>query len=122
MKYFVITDSTDTQVGLRLAGIEGVVVREEALARAAIQTAAADPDIAVLLITEKLAALCQDLIAPLKLTAQRPLVVGMVFYGDVASRGLTFVDSQGELRCVSINMSGKDGSILLVEEDLNRPE
>ena len=73
MKYFVITDSTDTQVGLRLAGIEGVVVREEPLVRAAIQTAAADP--AVLLITEKLAALCQDLIAPLKLTAQRPLVV-----------------------------------------------
>ena len=70
MKYFVITDSTDTQVGLRLAGIEGVVVREEPLVRAAIQT-----DIAVLLITEKLAALCQDLIAPLKLTAQRPLVV-----------------------------------------------
>ena len=70
MKYFVITDSTDTQVGLRLAGIEGVVVREEPLVRAA-----ADPDIAVLLITEKLAALCQDLIAPLKLTAQRPLVV-----------------------------------------------
>ena len=69
MKYFVITDSTDTQVGLRLAGIEGVVVREEPLVRAAI------PDIAVLLITEKLAALCQDLIAPLKLTAQRPLVV-----------------------------------------------
>ena len=75
MKYFVITDSTDTQVGLSLAGIEGVVVREEPLVRAAIQTAAADPDIAVLLITEKLAALCQDLIAPLKLTAQRPLVV-----------------------------------------------
>ena len=59
MKYFVITDSTDTQVGLRLAGIEGVVVREEPLVRAAIQ----------------MAALCQDLIAPLKLTAQRPLVV-----------------------------------------------
>ena len=38
MKYFVITDSTDTQVGLRLAGIEGVVVREEPLVRAAIQT------------------------------------------------------------------------------------
>ena len=48
MKYFVITDSTDTQVGLRLAGIEGVVVREEPLVRAAIQTAAADPDIAAL--------------------------------------------------------------------------
>ena len=75
MKYFVITDSTDTLVGLRLAGIEGGVVREEALARAAIQTAADDPEIAVLLITEQLAAQCQDMLAPMKLTAQRPLVV-----------------------------------------------
>ena len=75
MKYFVITDSTDTLVGLRLAGIEGVVVREEPLARAAIQTAADDPEIAVLLITEQLAAQCQDMLAPMKLTAQRPLVV-----------------------------------------------
>lgn len=75
MKYFVITDSTDTQVGLRLAGIEGVVVREESQVRDAIEAAAADPEIAVLLVTERLAALCEDLIAPMKLAAQRPLVV-----------------------------------------------
>ena len=75
MKYFVITDSTDTQVGLRLAGIEGVVVREESQVRAAVEAAAADPEIAVLLITEKLAALCGDLIIPMKQSAQRPLVV-----------------------------------------------
>ena len=75
MKYFVITDSTDTQVGLRLAGMEGVVVREEFEVRRAIEQAAKDPEIGVLLITERLAALCADQIAPLKLTAQRPLVV-----------------------------------------------
>ena len=75
MKYFVITDSTDTQVGLRLAGMEGVVVREEFEVRRAIDQAARDPEIGVLLITERLAALCADQIAPLKLTAQRPLVV-----------------------------------------------
>ena len=75
MKYFVITDSTDTQVGLRLAGVEGVVVREPSQVRDAIQAAAADKEIGVLLITEKLAAMCQDLIDPMKLTAQRPLVV-----------------------------------------------
>ncbi|WP_297209730.1 V-type ATP synthase subunit F [uncultured Flavonifractor sp.] len=75
MRYFVITDSTDTQVGLRLAGVEGVVVREPDQVRQAIQTAAADREIGVLLITEKLAAMCQDLIAPMKLAAQRPLVV-----------------------------------------------
>ena len=75
MKYFVITDSTDTQVGLRLAGIEGVVVRGEAEARRAVETAAQDPEIGILLITEKLAALCEAQLAPLKRTAQRPLVV-----------------------------------------------
>ena len=75
MKYFVITDSTATQVGLRLAGIEGVVVREESQVRSAVEAAAADPEIAVLLITEKLAALCGDLIIPMKQSAQRPLVV-----------------------------------------------
>ena len=75
MKYFVITDSTDTQVGLRLAGIEGVVARDPERVRAAVQSAAADPEVAVLLTTEKLAAQCRDLIDPMKLAAQRPLVV-----------------------------------------------
>ena len=45
------------------------------LFRPAVRTAVDDPDIAVLLITEKLAAQCQDLIAPLKLAGRRPLVV-----------------------------------------------
>ena len=75
MKYFVVTDSTDTQVGLRLAGIEGQVVREPEQARQAIQAAAADPEIGVLLITEHLAQTCADLIAPMKLSAHRPLVI-----------------------------------------------
>lgn len=75
MKYFVITDSTDTQMGLRLAGIEGVVVRDAEAAGKAIREASADPEIGVLLITEGLAALCEELIAPMKLTAHRPLVV-----------------------------------------------
>ena len=43
--------------------------------RSAVEAAAADPEIAVLLITEKLAALCGDLIIPMKQSAQRPLVV-----------------------------------------------
>ena len=46
----------------------------------------------------------------------------MVFYGDVASRGLTFVDEQGQFHCMSIHMSGEDGSILLVEEEVPAPQ
>lgn len=75
MKYFVITDSTDTQVGLRLAGIDGLVVREEATARSAITAAVADPSVGVLLVTEGLATQCADLLAPVKMSAHRPLVV-----------------------------------------------
>ena len=45
MKYFVITDSTDTQVGLRLAGVDGVVVREESAVREALRTALDDSSI-----------------------------------------------------------------------------
>lgn len=75
MKYFVIADNNDTHVGMRLAGIEGVVCRTEEAARAAIDQAVADPEIGILLITERLAKQCEDKIAPLKMTLLRPLVV-----------------------------------------------
>lgn len=75
MKYFVITDSSDTLVGLRLAGIEGVLIGKGELANEAIQKATQDPDIGILLITERLAAQCSELLVPLKSTAHRPLVV-----------------------------------------------
>ncbi|MEG0764753.1 MAG: V-type ATP synthase subunit F [Pseudoflavonifractor sp.] len=75
MKYFVITDSTDTLVGLRLAGMEGVVVRSAEEVSAALDLSLSDPDIGVLLITEGLAKLCAERIAPLKMTAHSPLVL-----------------------------------------------
>ena len=52
MRYFVISDNTDTQVGLRLAGVEGVVARSKEEAEKAIQKALADDTVGILLITE----------------------------------------------------------------------
>ena len=75
MRYFLIADNVDTQVGMRLAGIEGVVVHGSGEAEKAVRDAAADETIGVLLINEKSAALCKALISELKLTAHRPLVV-----------------------------------------------
>ena len=75
MKYFVITDSTDTQVGLRLAGIEGVVVHEEDEVRKALSDAMEQEDIAVVLMTEHLVRLCPELVDDLKLNRSRPLIV-----------------------------------------------
>ena len=75
MRYFVIADNNDTHVGMRLAGIEGEVCRTAEEAKAAIHKAAEDPEIGILLITEQLAAQCQDLLAPMKMNLRVPLVV-----------------------------------------------
>ena len=75
MRYFVISDNTDTHVGLRLAGIEGVVARTREEGVAAIQAAVADPTVGILLITEGLAQLCADQLADQKTSGRTPLVV-----------------------------------------------
>lgn len=75
MRYFVIADNTDTRVGLRLAGIEGVVARTKEDALAAVDAALGDPTIGILLITESLAEQCAEKLAPVKLDGHTPLVV-----------------------------------------------
>ncbi|MCI2057834.1 MAG: V-type ATP synthase subunit F [Oscillibacter sp.] len=75
MKYFVITDSADTLVGLRLAGIEGVVTRTAAEAYTALDEVLRDPEIGILLVTERLARECESRLAPLKMTISTPLVI-----------------------------------------------
>ena len=62
MKLFVISDNTDTKMGLRLCGIEGVVVDSEDQLRTEVEKCLADPEIGVLLITEKLVKLAPSYI------------------------------------------------------------
>jgi len=75
MRFFCISDNADTLTGLRLAGIEGTRVSERREVGAAIADAIAHPDVGVLLITEKLAAKCPDVISDLKLKHTATLVV-----------------------------------------------
>lgn len=75
MRYFLISDNSDTLTGFRLAGVEGIraQTREETLT--AIVQAEKDPTIGILLINETLAALCPEQVNALKLTSVRPLLV-----------------------------------------------
>ena len=75
MKYFVITDSTDTQVGLRLAGIEGSYAAERREIAACVERIKADSDIAVLLINEGCASKIPETVTQLKLSGTNPLLV-----------------------------------------------
>lgn len=75
MKYFLISDNVDTQMGMRLAGIEGVVVHSEKHIREQLTKAMDDPEIAVILMTETLVSKCPELVYDLKLNRKRPLIV-----------------------------------------------
>lgn len=75
MKFFVISDNVDTSLGMRLAGIEGVVVHEAAEVENELEKAFKDPEIGVVLMTQKLIALCSEVVFSYKLTQKRPLIV-----------------------------------------------
>lgn len=75
MKFFLISDNIDTQMGMRIAGIEGVVAHTEEEVTAALDKAFADENIAVVLMTEKLVSLCHDRVYEMKLNSSRPLIV-----------------------------------------------
>lgn len=75
MRFYLISDNVDTQVGMRMAGIEGVVVHEEDEVQKALSGAMEREDIAIILMTEHLVSLCRDLVDDLKLHRSRPLIV-----------------------------------------------
>lgn len=75
MRFYLISDNVDTYVGMRLAGIEGIVVHEDAEVREALKSAMDNTDVGIVLITEKLVKICPDLVYDLKLNRKRPLIV-----------------------------------------------
>ena len=74
MKFFLISDNIDTKMGLRLSGIDGVVVHEREETEAALKKAVNDPDVAVILMTGKLFELCRDSVLQYKLNKSIPLI------------------------------------------------
>ena len=75
MRIFCISDNVDTQMGLRLAGIEGVVVHTKEEVLAALDEAIKDEDIGIVLMTTIVVDLCPDVISRYKLELHSPLLV-----------------------------------------------
>jgi len=75
MKMFLISDNVDTRTGMRLAGVDGVVVhmREEVID--ALKAAVSDATIGIIMITELLVALVPDIVRDIKLNHPLPLIV-----------------------------------------------
>ncbi len=75
MKFFLISDNVDTKVGMRLAGVDGVVVHSKEELSRAYEEALKNPEIAILLISEKLVKLAPEFIEEQKINNSIPLIV-----------------------------------------------
>lgn len=75
MKFFLLSDNVDSLVGMRLVGIDGVIVHERKEFLLALEDALEDTSIAVILVTTKLVNLAPAVISELKLTQTRQLIV-----------------------------------------------
>lgn len=75
MKFYLMSDNVDTQLGLRLVGIEGEVVHKRRDFLELLEEKLKDQSIGVILITTKLIELAPDVISEIKLKQRRPLLV-----------------------------------------------
>ena len=75
MKMYLISDNIDTYTGMRLAGVEGVVVHEKKELQEALDKVLADKEIGIVLLTEKFGREFPDVINQLKLEYRTPLFV-----------------------------------------------
>lgn len=75
MKMFLISDNIDTYTGMRLAGVDCVVVHEKQVLSDKLNQVLADKELGILLITEKLSQEFPEVINDIKLNRKLPLVV-----------------------------------------------
>ena len=75
MKSFLISDNKDTWVGMKLAGIDGVIVhtREEVLN--AIKSAMKNDETGIIILTEKAVDQVREEVMELKLKCKKPLII-----------------------------------------------
>ena len=72
---YLISDNKDTYTGMRLAGVEGIVVHERQELKEALENVFQDKEIGIVLLTEKFGREFPDLIDQAKLNRRLPLLI-----------------------------------------------
>ena len=75
MKMFLLCDNKDTLNGMRLAGVDGVVVKSASAFHTELEKALQDKETAILLINEKLCEYDRVYVNNIKLKYKQPLIV-----------------------------------------------
>ena len=75
MKMYLISDNVDTYTGMRLAGVDGVVVHERGELYEALQNVIKDKEVGIVLLTKKFGREFPEIIDDIKLKRKMPLLV-----------------------------------------------
>jgi V/A-type H+-transporting ATPase subunit F len=75
MRMYLISDNVDTYTGMKLSGVNGVVVHTKHELKDVLDTVLSDKTIGIILITEKLSSEFPEIINNIKLNKRIPLIV-----------------------------------------------
>ena len=75
MQFYLISDNIDTQMGMRLAGVEGVVAHAPEEVEEALDKAMEMEDVGIVLMTELAVKQCREKVYDYKLNRKTPLIV-----------------------------------------------
>ncbi|MFV0528250.1 MAG: V-type ATP synthase subunit F [Lachnospiraceae bacterium] len=75
MQIYLISDNIDTYTGMRLAGVDGVVIHTRDELKTALETCIANKEIGIILLTERFGREFPELIDDVKLNHKTPLII-----------------------------------------------
>ena len=75
MKMYLISDNVDTYTGMRLAGVDGIVVHEQDELKQALERVLEDKSIGIVLLTEKFGREFHQIVDDVKLNHKTPLII-----------------------------------------------
>jgi len=84
MKMFLISDNIDTYTGLKLVGINGVVLHEKREIEDKIREVISGKEIGIVIVTEKIVNTAKDVIEDIRIKNSMPLIV------EIPDRHLTY--------------------------------
>lgn len=84
MKIFLIANNTETFAGMRLAGVDGVIVHTDEEFHEAFDKAFADKDTGIILIMDELYDQYSSFLIEMKLKHPMPLIVSIPARGEEA--------------------------------------
>lgn len=75
MKSFLISDNRDTWIGMKLAGIDGIIVHDRENALIAMNDAIKNHETGILILTEKIVDMVEDEVLEYKLKSKTTLII-----------------------------------------------